>query len=269
MLNIADTISAISRDKLRGLEPSCALCAIPARHRRGDAVLSAPKTPVACSDGTTGPAALVCSVMALGTWLRAMSAVSTVAEATKYFRSANAPVDQTPAGTDPVGPLEARLASVLVAAIREAFDRDRARFDLEQDFHDAEAVRRERALRLEWIRQTGTRGVTHATHLALLSIAVWVASVAVAGWLSPLANSTKIVLGLGWVGLSVAVAAAFVTYQQLTTWLAQGVSSADPNGTSAPSSASREPPVSTAQTALPWLFLAGFVTTGLGLVFAL
>ena len=93
--------------------------------------------------------------------------------------------------------------------------------------------------------------MTHATHLALLSIAVWVASVAVAGWLSPLANSTKIVLGLGWVGLSAAVAAAFVTYQQLTTWLAQGVSSADPNGTSAPSSASREPPVSTAQTALP------------------
>ena len=77
-----------------------------------------PETPVACSDGTTGPAALVCSVMALGTWLRAMSAVSTVVEATKYFRSANAPVDQTPAGTDPAGPLEARLASVLVAAIR-------------------------------------------------------------------------------------------------------------------------------------------------------
>ena len=207
--------------------------------------------------------------MALATWLRAMSAVGTVAEATRYFRRSDAPSDETPAKPDPAEPLEVRLAGVLVAALREAFDRDRARFDLEQDVHDAEAARRERALRLEWIRQTGTSAVAHATHLALLSVGVWGASVAVAGWLSPLAGSAKIVLGLGWIGLSATVAAAVVTHQQLTTWLAQGVSAADPGETPAPSFTPLALPASAAQMALPWLFLAGFVTTGLGLLIAL
>src|SRR5260221_6237646 len=49
----------------------------------------------------------------------------------------------------PTGGLEARLAGVVVAALREAFDRDSRRLDLEREQHEAERQRAERALRLE------------------------------------------------------------------------------------------------------------------------
>ena len=208
-------------------------------------------------------------VLALGTWLRALNAVGTVAEATKYFRGSGAPPDQSPARTESGEPLETRLASVLVAALREAFDRDRARFDLERDFHDAEATRKESALRLEWLRQTGTDAVTHVRNLALLSIGVWVASVAAAAGLAPLALSAKVALGLGWVGLSTAIATAFVAHQQLSVWLAHGAPSSSPDTTASSAAVPHDLPSFPAQKALPWLFLVGFVTTALSLVMAL
>ena len=92
--------------------------------------------------------------MALATWLRAMSAVGTVRKRPGTFAVLTRPRTRHP--RNPIQPSRSRSGSpgVLVAALREAFDRDRARFDLEQAVHDAEAARRERALRLEWIRQT-------------------------------------------------------------------------------------------------------------------
>jgi hypothetical protein len=208
-------------------------------------------------------------VLALGTWLRALNAVGTVAEATKYFRGSAAPAERSPASPEPAEPLEARLASVLVAALGEAFDRDRARFDLERGLHEAEAARKEAAIRLEWIRRTGSSGVAHARNLALLSVGVWVVSVAAAGWLAPLALSAKVALGLGWVGLSAAIAAAFVTHQQLSGWLAQGTPSVSSDAATSKSVASPDIPVFPAQKALPWLFLLGFLTTALSLIIAL
>ena len=51
------------------------------------------------------------------------------------------------------GGLEARLAGVVVAALKEAFDRDTQRLELEREQLDAERQRAERALRLELRRQ--------------------------------------------------------------------------------------------------------------------
>ena len=207
--------------------------------------------------------------MALVTWLRALNAVGTVAEATRYFRGSSAPPDQSPARAEPAEPLETRLANVLVAALREAFDRDRARFDLERDLHDAEEARKERALRLEWLRQSGSQAVVHARHLALLSVAVWAASVAAAVWLAPLAPAAKTLLGFGWLGLFAAVGAGFITHRHLTVWLAHCIPSSNTDASEAGGPASLDPPSITAQAALPWLFLGGFVTTALSLVMAL
>ena len=53
------------------------------------------------------------------------------------------------------GGLEARMAGVVVAALKEAFDRDTRRLELERDQLDAERERAERALRLELQRQAG------------------------------------------------------------------------------------------------------------------
>ena len=69
--------------------------------------------------------------MVFATWLRALNAVGTVAEAARLFRGTRGSSDvPTTVHEADVGGLETRLATVVVAALREAFDRDRARFDL-------------------------------------------------------------------------------------------------------------------------------------------
>ncbi len=196
--------------------------------------------------------------MAFVTWLRALNAVGTVADATRMFRGRGA-VDSSPAPVDDTGALETRLANVVVAALREAFDRDRTRLDLERDFHRAEQLRNERALRLEWLRQTGTHALDQTRHLVVLSVVVWIASAAAAGWLAPLGEVSKWCLGLGWVTLGAAVAAAFLTHQHLTTWLAQRATDLD-----TPPELPGMPKF-TAQTWLPWLFLGGFLLSALSL----
>ena len=206
--------------------------------------------------------------MAFVTWLRALNAVGTVAEATRLFRGTGQSADQPPAPSESAGgSLETRLANVVVAALREAFDRDRARFDLERDLHTAEATRRAEALRLEWLRHTGTQALTQTRYLAVLSVVVWVASVIAAGWLSPLGAVAKSLLGVGWVGLSTAIATAFITHQHLATWLARAAIVEDGAPTpTRPSSIPTAIPQFSAQRVLPWLFLAGFLMTAAGLV---
>src|SRR5439155_27012886 len=59
----------------------------------------------------------------------------------------------------PLGGLETRLAGVVVAALKEAFDRDTHRLELERAELEAERERAERALRLELRRQAGDREI--------------------------------------------------------------------------------------------------------------
>ncbi len=202
--------------------------------------------------------------MAFATWLRALNAVGTVAEATRLFRGATGPSDASPSTVhEPdAGGLETRLANVVVAALREAFDRDRARFDLEREFHEAEQARKEQALRLEWLRQTGTYALAQTRQLAMLSIVVWMASAAAAGWLAPLSVVAKSLLGLGWLGLTATVCAAFVAHQHLTTWLARSASATPPRPDAF------ELSQSTAQTAMPWVFVIGLALTAASLLLA-
>ena len=53
------------------------------------------------------------------------------------------------------GTLETHIAGVVVAALREVFERDSRRLDLEREQADAERQRAERLLRLELLRQAG------------------------------------------------------------------------------------------------------------------
>ena len=211
------------------------------------------------------------------TWLRALNAVGTVAEAARFFRGSGQPTDPAPVPSEGAGgSLETRLANVVVAALREAFDRDRARFDLERELHSAAEARKAQELRLEWLRQSGTQALTHTRQFAMLSVVVWIASVIAAGWLSPIGTPAKVLLGAGWGGLSAAMAAAFMTHQRLAMWLALGAPtgvpaqvSASVSETTSTSSTAIELPEFRAQTLLPWLFLGGFLMTAAGLVVGL
>ena len=83
--------------------------------------------------------------MGIAEWMRVIDTVGGLAQMTGKLRPrANPEAGLAPAG-EPAGGLEARLAGVVVAALKEAFDRDRARMDLERAQLEAE-------------RKTGRRG---------------------------------------------------------------------------------------------------------------
>src|SRR5471032_2452700 len=74
--------------------------------------------------------------------------------------------------------VEARLAAVVVAALKEAFDRDARRVDLERQHLAAERERADRALRLELQRQAGEREIGRLRLLAGVAIVAWIGSLA-------------------------------------------------------------------------------------------
>jgi len=82
---------------------------------------------------------------------------------------------QPETGLVPGGPLaqiETRLAGVVVAALKEAFDRDARRLDLEREALEAERQRAERALKLELLRQAADRETSRLRLLAGVAVAL-------------------------------------------------------------------------------------------------
>src|SRR5260221_821019 len=79
------------------------------------------------------------------------------------------------------GALETRLAGVVVAALKEAFDRDSRRLELEREQLAAERLRAERALKLEMMRHGRDREIGRLRLLACLAGAAWVATTLVSG----------------------------------------------------------------------------------------
>src|SRR5918999_5683815 len=106
--------------------------------------------------------------MGVGGWMRVLETVSTLAQAGARLRRSVAGTDmQQSTGGGPIGALETRLAGVVVAALKEAFDRDRARMDLERETLEADRARAERALQAELRRQAAERALGQ---LRLISI---------------------------------------------------------------------------------------------------
>src|SRR5437660_8101673 len=99
-------------------------------------------------------------------WLRILDVVigvTDLARSRRIGRPAESADDQALAASanNPraLGHLEARLAGVVVAALKEAFDRDNRRLDLEREQAEAERVRAARLLRLELVRQAVDREI--------------------------------------------------------------------------------------------------------------
>ncbi|MBA3640993.1 MAG: hypothetical protein H0W53_17365, partial [Acidobacteria bacterium] len=102
--------------------------------------------------------------MATAQWMKVLDTVSNLAQLWAGFSgrsqpaapsapseptSMSAPFGLGPSESRGLGPLETRLAGVVVAALKEAFDRDKARMDLERDTLEGERSRAERALAAE------------------------------------------------------------------------------------------------------------------------
>jgi hypothetical protein len=193
---------------------------------------------------------------------KVVDTLNTVAQATKAVRRSTAgpaPSDDLPSGFGgTVGQLEARLAGVVVAALKEAFDRDRARTDFERSHLDAERQRAEAALRLEYLKQVGDRALTEMRLIMGLDVAVWLVSALLVAWLPAVRElAPKLLLGGGWLALIGSLACASVAQNHVVGWLA----------TAAQSSA--VPSQGTAPLAARWLFLAALALVALSLLIAL
>jgi hypothetical protein len=156
------------------------------------------------------------------------------------------------------GPLEARLAGVVVAALQEAFDRDRARMDLERSHVEAEQRRASEALAAELRRQASERALGQLRLVAIISVAAWMLSAALAVWLPGMREGLpRVMLGGGWALAFASLGCAFAGWQGISEWTGQA-------GTDA-----TRPPVGGAAAWCPWLLLGALVLVGVALLTAL
>ena len=155
------------------------------------------------------------------------------------------------------GGLEARLAGVVVAALKEAFDRDSARMEMEKAQIDAERQRAEEALRAELRRQAADRLLGQLRLIAIMAISTWALSAALGVWLPGMREGVpRLLLGAGWLCALAALGAAFAGWQHVSvrsTDLSAGAGVVE----------------HAAGTYAPWLLIAAIALTGAGLLAAL
>jgi hypothetical protein len=147
-------------------------------------------------------------------WLRILDALIGVTDLARGRKTRPGPsvIDeqqQLEAAARVPGGLEARLAGVVVAALKEAFDRDTRRVEFERAQLDAERERAERALRLELRRQAGEREIGRLRLLAGAAIASWIGTLFFSARLMGGSIGARAMLGGGWLLLLLAFALAF------------------------------------------------------------
>jgi len=139
-------------------------------------------------------------------WLRILDAVIGVTDLARSRRIAS--VSKSAEGGPPLpAGLETRLAGVVVAALREAFDRDSRRLELEREQMEEDRRRAERALQLELLRQAADREVTRLRAIAGMAVVIWLGSLFIVLRVASVAS--RVVVGFGWLLLLGGIAAAF------------------------------------------------------------
>jgi hypothetical protein len=155
------------------------------------------------------------------------------------------------------GPLEARLAGVVVAALKEAFDRDHQRLELEREQLEAERQRAERVLRLELMRQAADREVGRLRLIAGVAAASWLGTLFFASALTSASLAPRIALGVGWLFLLGALGAAFAAQAAVVRAL---------NGSPADRSSPGDLSSGIGGALAPWLIVAGLAAIALGVL---
>jgi hypothetical protein len=202
--------------------------------------------------------------MGVGQWMRVLDTVSGFIQMAGRFRRPSETDLQTQegAGLGPLGQLETRLAGVVVAALKEAFDRDRARMDLERAHMDAERERAEHALGAELRRQAADRALGQLRMVAVMAFGLLMVSASLGVWLPGMRDIVpKALMGIGWVCAIGALGCAFIAWQHVSAWSAVG------RGVDTAGSATR--PSHAATNAAPWLLLLSLALIGASLLSAL
>lgn len=196
--------------------------------------------------------------MGFAQWMRVLDTLTGLAQLTGRVRRSADTEDAPLVPRGALGQLETRLAGVVVAALKEAFDRDRARMDLERVQMESERQRAEEALRAELRRQAAERALGQLRLVAMMALGTWMLSAALGVWLPGMrGGAPRLLMGAGWALAIGALGCAFAAWQQVSAW------SGDARG---PAGAAPHHP---AAAAAPWLLLVAMALTGAALLTAL
>jgi len=203
--------------------------------------------------------------MNFGALLRAFDTVVVLREAARRFKSPAPPpsTEMTTAAAPPTalsGQIEARLTGVVVAALKEAFDRDHARLELERAQLEEQRRRADEALRSELRRQAADREVARLRLIAGTALGGWIASVALV--VVRLADASTVSRGLSavsWLLLLAALGAAFMAQGQVSATVGRALSGS--------SSESESIEAGVTGTAALWLLVVGLACAAAALLF--
>ena len=191
--------------------------------------------------------------MGVGQWMRVLDTVAGLAQMTARRRH-DAAGDMPAPSSGPLGAIEARLAGVVVAALKEAFDRDKARMDLERETIEADRARAERALQAELRRQAADRTLTHLKLIAVFAGCLLLVSGALSAWIAGMRDGTAaIALAAGWGGALAALGCVFAAWPRVSQWAAGNAPDVQE---------------SAAAAAAPWLLLVALALTGVSVLAA-
>lgn len=183
-------------------------------------------------------------------WLRLIDGVIGATDIVRWVRGRGvAP------GAAPAQALETQLAGVVVGALREAFDRDHERIEIERQRLDEERRRIERAMRLELLRQAGDREIGRLRLVAGLAATSFVGALLAAMRSAGAGISVRLLLGLGCVALLAGLAASFSAQHRVGHSLATGNDRLSPDDLS----------TSGGRAAL-WFVLAGLAAVAFGVL---
>lgn len=155
------------------------------------------------------------------------------------------------AGVGVIGGIETRLAGVVVAALKEAFDRDARRLDLEREQLEAERLRAERALKLELLRQAADRETGRLRLLAGVAVASFIGTLLFASRVIAAGTGARVMLGIGWALLLGALAVSFTAQSQIEEALQR-----------------ESTPSAGASQFAPWLIVAALACIGIAALIA-
>jgi hypothetical protein len=195
-----------------------------------------------------------------GALLKGFDTVMVLLDTAKRLKGGGSPPPPSETGLTTTAPppglagqLEARLTNVVVAALKEAFDRDHARLELERAQLEEQRRRAEEAMRAELRRQAADREIGRLRLLAGTALIGWIASVAL--FLARLGSATmptRVVIALAWLLLLGALGAAFTAQARINTDRADTGAS---------------PAATAAAGAALWLLIAGLALSAISLLF--
>lgn len=161
------------------------------------------------------------------------------------------------------GSLETRLAGVMVAALKEVFERDNQRLQVEREHMAAERARADRVLRLELVRRANDRETARQRVIAVTAAAGWLVTWVVTASVSgrgPDDAPSRILLGIGWALLLGALGTSLAAHAGVAETLAISPTAGDDRqGQPATSS-------SALNIAAFWLLLAGLAASSVAVL---